>query len=1099
MHLLSTASITRITARKHGLVLRLFLLLVLPLTPVTGSTDDPVRDVVNRGVAVNLADTPHLADSIVTDPTTGGLALEQGATQGVSVSEPLVAGAAATHLGVVWTADAASGGLGLSVSTSRDGVTWSGWTAVEPDPHLNEPGAKRRFGKLITVAGGYRHLRYSVGLARTEAAAPSPKLTALDFFVIDASGRPADGPETVVTERPSMLSRTAWGCPDGETSSNNPEPTYTDVTHLVVHHTATSNAAPDWAAEVRAIWSYHVQSRGWADIGYNFLVDPDGVVYVGRAGGDNVQGAHFTCQNAGTQGIALIGDFTSVPPTGQALDSLEDLLAWLTSREGLDPAAVSWHAGTQLELPTIAGHRDGNPSATGCTVTACPGDTFYPMLPETRVNVEALIAAAQLSDPVIRDRRTEQVARLSGDPDAIDRCYGVFEINGHVVANLHTAEHGCRLHRIETPGEAPGEDTMLADIDTTRPFGKGPAVFETEAPFRGWQYFAGSDGANGFWRTDGLVVEAVLPTEEWPTGGEVSGRGQMDGRLYFAVTTPDDAQLFFSTDGQDTRPEPALSPAGLSRIELVGSLLDTLLLVATDDAHGREPRAFDADGMRLLQDIVPGAEGSSPETVAKLEDEWMFVAYDPDGNRRHFVTDGTAIRTLPETGHGAYYAGRDANVLKKPGSVFTSRARPLIVSPAVAIPIDVVRLSRNGASSYFLGDFESFSHISTLAVVGSEAYALAENRFFRLGEQAAEEVPYNLPTDQAGVDLRFIGSNPYFPFAYLEETEWNVASRVWAWSEHEIGRLLTGDGVELSEAGHFRHIGSDTWFYAEDPVDGRTLRRIAGDAPPAVPWMGAVTGAWYDPATSGQGFVLHPIDDTRSVVSFYGYENDGTPLWLLGTGEVPLEPGQTAEITMHRSSGGNFGDFSPEEITTEPWGGLQIEFQTCREALASLDGASGQQTLQLERLAGLAGLECQARMPPAPHTAGVTGTWYDPATSGQGLVLHAIDESRILVSFYGYQDDSTRLWLLGVYEGEPAFARPLLLELTLAEGGDFGAFSPGDIVRSTWGTLSIVFHDCATATASLDGIDGRQTLALVKLAGLRGSGLHCPQTSTSND
>jgi hypothetical protein len=256
--------------------------------------------------------------------------------------------------------------------------------------------------------------------------------------------------------------------------------------------------------------------------------------------------------------------------------------------------------------------------------------------------------------------------------------------------------------------------------------------------------------------------------------------------------------------------------------------------------------------------------------------------------------------------------------------------------------------------------------------------------------------------------------------------------------------------------------------------------------------MGAVSGSWFDPETSGQGFVLHAIDDRRSVISFYGYEDDGRPLWLLGTGELPFEAGRPAEIVLHASSGGNFGSFSPDQVETVPWGSLIITFNTCRDATAVLDGQSGRQVLDMVRLAGLAGLECYAKSPPLADSAGITGTWFDPATSGQGFVLHSLDDERIVISFYGYGNDSRRLWLLGVFEGQVMLETPLVLDMTLATGGRFGNFEADDITRTTWGTLSIEFDDCSNAMATLSGMNGEQQMRLQKLARLQGSELKCP-------
>ena len=74
--------------------------------------------------------------------------------------------------------------------------------------------------------------------------------------------------------QPDFENRADW-CPAGDCPPHpNPEPT--NVTHLIIHHSAGVNTSSDWAAVVRSIWDYHVNANGWSDIGYNWLVDPNG-------------------------------------------------------------------------------------------------------------------------------------------------------------------------------------------------------------------------------------------------------------------------------------------------------------------------------------------------------------------------------------------------------------------------------------------------------------------------------------------------------------------------------------------------------------------------------------------------------------------------------------------------------------------------------------------------------------------------------------------------------------------------------------------------------------------------------------------------------
>jgi hypothetical protein len=143
----------------------------------------------------------------------------------------------------------------------------------------------------------------------------------------------------------------------------------------------------NWDAEVRSIWFLHTVTNGWGDIGYNYLIDPDGVIYEGRAGGDGVIGAHFSCRNMNTVGIGMLGTYTNVTPTPPALDSLRRLLAELCRKFGITPTAISYHPPTGLILPTILGHRDGNPSTLTCSKTLCPGDALYSLLPSIRADL----------------------------------------------------------------------------------------------------------------------------------------------------------------------------------------------------------------------------------------------------------------------------------------------------------------------------------------------------------------------------------------------------------------------------------------------------------------------------------------------------------------------------------------------------------------------------------------------------------------------------------------------------------------------------------------------------------------------------------------
>jgi N-acetylmuramoyl-L-alanine amidase len=56
-----------------------------------------------------------------------------------------------------------------------------------------------------------------------------------------------------------------------------------------------------------------MDTNGWDDIGFNFVVGEDGNVYEGR--GWNAVGSHAVPYNGNSIGICVIGDFTGVSAT----------------------------------------------------------------------------------------------------------------------------------------------------------------------------------------------------------------------------------------------------------------------------------------------------------------------------------------------------------------------------------------------------------------------------------------------------------------------------------------------------------------------------------------------------------------------------------------------------------------------------------------------------------------------------------------------------------------------------------------------------------------------------------------------------------------
>jgi hypothetical protein len=212
------------------------------------------------------------------------------------------------------------------------------------------------------------------------------------------------------TVAPAIVSRASWGANE---SIRRAPPSYAvAIRGVTIHHTAGTNnySRAQAPAIVKGIQLFHVQSNGWNDIGYNFLVDRFGTVYEGRFGGvdRNVIGAHARGFNTGAVGIALLGTYGSTAPSAAAEDAIARLIAWRLDIAHVDPVTSTtvtssgserFRAGTRVVLRNVSGHRD-----TG--LTSCPGTVLYGRL-------NALAAKARsIGLPKIFEPRVDEVERV---------------------------------------------------------------------------------------------------------------------------------------------------------------------------------------------------------------------------------------------------------------------------------------------------------------------------------------------------------------------------------------------------------------------------------------------------------------------------------------------------------------------------------------------------------------------------------------------------------------------------------------------------------------------------------------------------------------
>jgi hypothetical protein len=322
--------------------------------------------------------------------------------------------------GVQW--DGPAGARIQLRARSAEGV-WSRWVVASAIGHDSEGETAQRslFGEpLWTGAADAVQLRTSGRVHGVRVHFVNIEAPAAGALATAAAGPPLATPVLDAGPgQPAIIARRAWAGAAGPAVP----PTYGSVMLAFVHHTVNPNgySAAEVSPMLYAIYLFHRYTRGWNDIGYNFLIDAFGRTWEGRAGGIDqaVVGAQAGGYNLESTGVAMLGTFSDVLPTPAARAALERLLAWKLSLHGLptlghvtvevnptDAFYTPFAPGSHVSLPRVAGHRDG------CS-TGCPGDDLYAHLPAIRPVVARLAGSAAALTLTLSGGRVAPASYLS--------------------------------------------------------------------------------------------------------------------------------------------------------------------------------------------------------------------------------------------------------------------------------------------------------------------------------------------------------------------------------------------------------------------------------------------------------------------------------------------------------------------------------------------------------------------------------------------------------------------------------------------------------------------------------------------------------------
>jgi len=119
------------------------------------------------------------------------------------------------------------------------------------------------------------------------------------------------------------------------------------IKFIAVHHSQRK------IDSLKRIKDFHIRINKWEDIGYHYLIDKKGKIYVGRS--EKFIGAHVFGHNKNSLGICLIGNFDEEKP---AKKQIQTLIKFLKNK-------IKKH---KIPIKNILGHREF-PEIT----KTCPG------------------------------------------------------------------------------------------------------------------------------------------------------------------------------------------------------------------------------------------------------------------------------------------------------------------------------------------------------------------------------------------------------------------------------------------------------------------------------------------------------------------------------------------------------------------------------------------------------------------------------------------------------------------------------------------------------------------------------------------------------
>lgn len=293
------------------------------------------------------------------------------------------------------------------------------------------------------------------------------------------------------------------------------------------------------------------------------------------------------------------------------------------------------------------------------------------------------------------------------------------------------------------------------------------------------------------------------------------------------------------------------------------------------------------------------------------------------------------------------------------------------------------------------------------------------------------------------------------------------------------GAVLHRQALVL-ERGTVLHVAGDGRLQATDSdplADRYRLRRYQPTTPTfsGLIRQSALAGAWFNPASTGQGLLLQLLNGNVLFGAWHTYAPEGgnalsKQQWFTVTGELGIERGRVT-LPIYRNANGRFdvAGVTPAEVV----GSAELVFNGCDQLefwyrIGDDSGALPMQRLTPRTLACDDGTSTRPAAD-APKGLAIDGAWLDPEQSGQGFTFNTTGArfGSFLAGWFTYDaeaavDDATaQHWftLQGATPEHYGQAVPVRIHRTL---GGSRAGSP-TLNTHAVGNALLTLDDCAHA------------------------------------